>query len=190
MTGVAAALSCPNCGKTFGELDWHDGHSGSCRSCGTDFEAMIFPEQSRQRRFAKPQAVAVAEDSTCFFHAGNQAETICEGCGRFLCVVCAVPLAKGRFCPSCIAGQKTAATVIPQRILFDSAALSLTLLPLLVWPLTFLTAPIALGLVVYGWNKPGSYIRGRSRGKQVLAGLLALAEMGAWAFVIVQLWVK
>lgn len=190
MTGVAAALICPKCGKKFGELDWHDGHSGSCRSCGTDFTAMIFPAQSRQRRVAKPQAVAVAEDSTCFFHAANQAETVCDGCGRFLCVVCAVPLAAGRFCPTCIAGQKTDAAAIRERILFDSSALTLALLPLIIWPLTLLTAPTVLGLVVYGWNKPGSFIRGRSRWKQVLAALLAIGQIGGWIFVGVSLWVK
>jgi len=187
MTG-STALSCPKCKHTFGDLDWHDGQSGSCRSCGTDFEALIFPALTRQRTVAKPQAVAVAEDSTCFFHAENQAEKVCDGCGRFLCVVCAVPLSGGHFCPACIAGQKKQApTVIPQRMLFDGAALALALVPIVIWPLTLVTAPAALVMVIYGWKKPGSVVNGRRRWKQVVAALLALVEMAAWAVVLVRI---
>ena len=185
------ALSCPNCKRTFGELDWHDERSGSCRGCGSDFEALIFPAQFRQRSVAKPQAVVVSEDSTCFFHAENQAERVCDGCGRFLCAVCAIPFDGGHFCPACIAGQKKhASTVISNRILFDGAAFSLAIVPLLVWPFTLLTAPAALGMVVYGWRKPCSLIRGRRRWKQIVAALIALTEIGVWIFVFVQLWTR
>lgn len=186
-----AVLSCPSCKHQFGDLDWHDGHSGSCRHCGKDFEAIVFPALARPRSVVKPKAVVVAEDSTCFFHAENQAEAVCDGCGRFLCAVCAVPFGDGRFCPLCISGQKKpAATVVPQRVLFDSAALSLALVPILIWPLTLLGAPASLGMVVYGWKKPGSLIHGRHRWKLVLAAVIALAEIGGWIFLAVRLWWK
>jgi hypothetical protein len=143
------------------------------------------------RLFAKPQMAVLAEDSTCFFHAQNQAEKVCEGCGRFLCSVCAVPFGGGLLCPACIAAQKTKSTAsIPSRMLFDSIVLSLSLAPLLVWPFTILTAPLALILMIYGWNKPASLVQGRRRWKLVVGGVIALIELGVWCFFLAKLWLR
>lgn len=185
---VRSTLTCPICKRKLGEMNWHDDRSGSCRGCGKDFEALLFPALNRQRGVVKPQAVAVAEDSTCFFHGENQAEKVCDGCGRFVCAVCAVPLGGGHFCPACIAAQtKEAVTAVPSRVLFDSAALSFALVPLLAWPVTVVTAPVAVGLVVYGWKKPCGLIQGPRRWKQITAAALATIEICAWILVLFNL---
>jgi hypothetical protein len=60
----------------------------------------------------------------------------------------------------------------------------------LVFPVTALTAPVALGLVVYAWNKPGSLVQGRSRTRLVVAGLFALLQIAGWVTVLVAWWLK
>ena len=60
----------------------------------------------------------------------------------------------------------------------------------MIWPLTIIAAPAALGMVIYGWKKPCSLIHGRRRWKQILAAVAALAEIAAWIFVFVLLWLK
>ena len=181
------ALTCPSCTRRLRETDWIDERSCSCGFCRTYFDGLVFPAATRVRAAAKPQAVAVAEDSTCFFHGENQAEKVCDGCGRFLCSVCAVPMPGGLLCPSCIAAQKTKSpTIVPKRVLFDGLALSLVIGPVLLfplWMLTVATAPIALFLVFYGWNKPTSLVHTRRRWRLILAGVLALAEIGLICFI-------
>lgn len=177
-------LSCPTCKRRIREADWIDAQSCTCGFCRTYFEGLTFPAATRMRVVPKPQAVAVADDSTCFFHAQNQAEKVCESCGRFLCSVCAIPFDGATRCPNCIAAQTTKSpTVIPKRVLWDGLALTVAIVPLFVWPFTLVSAPLALGLVIYGWNKPGSLVRGRSLWRLIVAGLFSLVQVCAWSYL-------
>ena len=184
------ALPCPQCRRTLEAISWHDAERGSCWHCKTDFAFAGFPALTVDRPKVVPQAVLVAEHATCFYHAENQAETVCEGCGRFVCSVCAVDFGGRRICPPCIAAAKnTDAQAVSQRTLFDGIALAVAALPLLFWPVTAVTAPVALCLVIFGWKKPRSLVSPR-RTRLVVAGLLALVQMAVWTFVLVSLWVK
>lgn len=176
------ALPCPKCTRALEPASWHDATAGTCRGCKIDFEFFPFPALTATRTRVAPQAAEVAADSVCFFHAENRAETVCEGCGRLLCPVCTIPFNGQKLCPSCVASGKTsdAAPTARSRMLYDGLALSLALLPLLVWPLTLISAPIALGFAIYGWNKPGSLVRGRSRRRLVAGGILAVLEIVGW----------
>ena len=49
----------------------------------------------------------------------------------------------------------------------------------MILPVTLLTAPLTVMLVIYGWRKPGSLVQ-RTRVRFVLALLLAVAQIGAW----------
>jgi hypothetical protein len=180
------ALPCPNCKRVLGPESWIDAHDGVCLKCETEFEFTAFPALTAAKEKVAPQTAVLAADSVCFFHAENRAETICDGCGRLLCPVCTIAFAGQRVCPACMAANKKsdAAPVVRQRTLFDSLAMILAILPLLIWPFTCITAPAALGLVIYGWNKPGSVVRGRGRVRLVIAGLLALIQIGVWVTVI------
>ena len=75
------------------------------------------------------------------------------------------------------------------RVLYDGLALAVAVLPLLMWFLTCITAPIALGIVIVGWRKPGSLVQG-SRTKLVIAGVIALIEIGAWIFGLITVWLR
>ncbi len=182
------ALPCPKCRKTLEAISWHSAERGSCWSCKTDFEFASFPALTVDRPRAVPQAVLVAEHATCFFHAENQAESVCEGCGRFVCAVCAVDFGGRRICPPCIASaRETDAQAVTQRTLFDGIALALAVLPILLWPLTLVTGPAALVLAILGWRKPRSLVAPR-RTKLVLAGVLGLGQVVAWIFVLGSWW--
>jgi hypothetical protein len=181
------ALPCPACKRTYEALDWIDANHCRCLKCQEDFDFFPFPALVATKEVVRPQAVAVAEDSTCFFHGENQAEKVCDGCGRFLCAVCAVPFAGKTLCPNCIANsKKDDVRLVASRFLPGSAALSLALLPILLWPFTLLTSPIALYLAITGWKKPQSLVK-PGRWKLVVAGIIALMQIGGWVFLGVTL---
>ncbi len=187
---TGAELPCPKCGRELEALSWHDERGGRCWSCRTPFEFIGFPALRARRPGAVPKAVLVAEHATCFHHPENQAEVVCEGCGRFLCSVCAIHFGRRLVCPACIkAATTTDADAVGSRLLFDGIALALAVLPLLMWPTTVVTAPVALGAAVVGWRKPRSLVEpGRSR--LVVAGLIALAEIAGWVTLLVVIWLK
>jgi hypothetical protein len=188
---IGAELPCPKCGQTLDSLAWRDAHGGACRICRVPFDFMGFPALSFQRPGAVPKAVAVlAEHATCFYHPENQAESVCAGCGRFLCSVCAIPFGGRLLCPACIkAGTQNDPGSIRSRPLYPGIALAAAFLPLLIWPTTLVTAPIALCIVYSGWSKPQSLVQ-PGRSKLVLAALIALAEIAGWVTLFVYLWLK
>ena len=79
---MGAELPCPKCGQVLDSLAWHDAHGGACRICRVPFEFIGFPALTYERPEATPKPVVVAEHATCFHHPENQAESVCEGCGR------------------------------------------------------------------------------------------------------------
>ena len=184
---VGPALPCPKCKRTLDSYSWRDANSGSCRRCETEFEFIPFPALTASRTKIAPQTAELAADSVCFFYAENRAEVICEGCGRLLCPVCVISFTGQKLCPACISAAKKsdAVTVVRERILFESIALGLAVLPLLMWPVTLITAPAALGFVFYGWKKPASLVRGRSRTRFVVAALFALVQIGGWVALLI-----
>lgn len=188
----APAFPCPKCRRKLESFWWFDATSGRCRACETDFEFVPLPALTAAPARVVPTAAVVAADSVCFFHAENRAEAVCDDCGRLLCSVCAVPFMGRKLCPSCIAGSSkradAGAAFVKDRVLYDSIALSLAALPVVLvflWFLTIVTAPLALGFAIYGWKKPGSLLR-RSRWRLVLAAILASLEIATWLFVLIR----
>jgi hypothetical protein len=186
------ALPCPRCKRVLGPESWIDAHHGVCFRCKTDYEFVGFPALHATRARIAPQAAVLAADSVCFFHAENRAEAICEGCGRLLCPVCTVPFAGQKLCPTCISAAKVsqAPNITRDRVLFDGIAMVLAWLPLLIWPFTLITAPVALGIAIYGWNKPGSLVRGPGRVRLVIAMIIALVQIGGWITLGVFVWLR
>jgi hypothetical protein len=188
------ALPCPHCKHVLGPEAWIDAGAGVCLRCKTRFDFTGFPALYAAPVKVTPQAAVLAADSVCFFHAENRAEALCDSCGRLLCAVCAVPFGGRRLCPTCIATNRTAgaAATVRQRLRFDAIALALVLYPLLLfifWFLTCITAPLALGIVIYAWKKPGSLVR-PGRVRLTIAGTLAALQIGAWIAFLVFLWVR
>ena len=102
--------------------------------------------------------------------------------------MCDVDFNGEHLCPGCLeTGRKKGrlSNLDNRRTLYDSLALSLVLLPmvlLFVWPLSLVTAPAALFVAVRYWKAPGSLLR-RSKIRFVLAMLLALIQIVAWGIL-------
>lgn len=170
----------------------------ACPGCFAPLRAQVFPAFFRtQTAGAAAENVLSDEDASCFYHPAKKAVVPCERCGRFLCALCDIePVPGQHVCPGCLnaapakPGQKAAgptalaaAALPPQRrVLHDQVALLLTLLPVTLFGLYFsiITAPVALFLVVRYWNEPRTSVLPRTRARLIVAGILALLQIGGW----------
>jgi hypothetical protein len=144
---------------------------------------MVFPAALRPPRPGSVgEAVVIDGEASCFYHPGKKAVVPCEACGRFLCAVCDVEMNGEHFCPACIESGKKKGRMQKlqnRRTLYDSIALAVALVPLIVWPLTLISAPIALWFSIRHWNAPRSIVP-RTRWRMVVAALIALLQIGGW----------
>ena len=183
-------LRCPRCKAALPLEVVSAADRTSCPSCDVTLIAAAFPALFRgPRKGEKAQALLVDGEAGCFYHPDKKAERACDNCGRFVCALCDIELAEQHVCPTCVGTRKKKGQhnrLQRNRMLYDEVALALALLPLLIWPLTLLTAPAALGMAIYHWNKPTGVIP-RSRIRFVLAILFALLEMAGWAALFIVL---
>lgn len=180
----ATASSCGNCGTTLLAPEcYNNSQPAGCPRCGALLQLLIFPAFFRSTPSGqKPEGLLVEGESSCFYHPQKKAVLPCEHCGRFLCSLCDVEFNGRHLCPACLeVGQekRTMTSLENHRIRYDTLSLVVALLPILVWPFTFITAPAALFLALRHWNSPGSIV-GSSKIRFVLAMLAALAQIAAW----------
>lgn len=180
---VATKLSCPKCRRTVPEAYWQGVDLVRCPACESEFEQLRFPAMAAARRVER--AVRSGEgEANCYFHALNRAEVACDGCGRYVCAVCRVGIAEKNFCPSCLEAR-TDRRKLPEnhRVLYGHIALLLALVPMLVWPMTLITAPAAAGVAIYGWNRPGGLLSRGGRVRLIFALIIATVQIGGWCFL-------
>jgi hypothetical protein len=158
-----------------------------CPACETRILVHIYPalfEAPATGETAEP----ILEEGTagCFYHEQKKAVTHCDVCGRFLCALCDVDFNGQHVCPACLqAGKKKGklALLDTTRTLWDSAALAVSVVPLLLWPILIVTAPVALGLAIISFFKPGSLIP-RRRWRAVLAMVMAVLGLMLWVWIV------
>jgi hypothetical protein len=171
------------------ETAFNTGQLTDCPACSVLLQVEVFPALLRPIESGiTGEAILVDGEASCFYHPQKRASTPCTSCGRFLCALCDVELNGRHMCPVCLdTGQKKGklTELESKRTLFDSAALTLSLVPLIVWPFTFLTAPGTIVLAIYAWNKPSSVVP-RTRVRIYLALFIALLQIAGW---VVFLWV-
>ena len=179
------AVSCPSCRRPLPLELLSAGGASACPACRAGLEVILFPAIHRHiGRGAAGETAVVADETTCFFHAEKKAAVVCDGCGRFLCALCDVPVGGRHLCPKCVETGRTKNTLTAfenYRTSYPSLALTFAFLPLLIWPVTLLTAPAAVFLVIFGWRKPPSVTGRRRRGALIAALLIALAQCAGWA---------
>ena len=179
------AVSCTRCGA---DLPWQSLNAGRalpCPNCGSSVTVRAFPALLRGLGEGVAGAdLLVADESSCFFHPSKMATVTCASCGRFLCSLCDLELGERHLCPACLeTGQNQGrfAKLARRRVMHDSIALWLALLPILMmWPLTFVTAPAALFLAVRHRNEFRDHPLGRTRLRTWAAGAVAVIVIGAW----------
>lgn len=161
-----------------------------CPTCGAAlrvdaFAALLRPVDTG----TSGEKISIEGESGCFYHPAKKAVVHCDSCGRFLCGLCDMPLQDRHLCPSCLeSGQKKGKIVNLQnrRICYDRLALMVAAFPILVWPFTLLTAPVALFLAIRHWKTPSS-ITGSSRLRLVTAIALATAQIAGWTLLFYSL---
>jgi len=186
---VALDVLCGHCGMATNPADWNLAGGADCRFCGHRVEVRVFPAAHQTIAGARPEAVLGAEEASCFFHAQNRAVTHCDGCGRFLCALCDLPLDGQHLCPSCVeTGVKSnqLAAADTQRTLYDSVALAFATWPLLIFYFTIITAPITFYFVIRYWKKPQGVLP-RSKVRFVVAAVLAGLQIMGWIALFVTL---
>lgn len=178
-----APLTCPGCKATLegGALNQPGLHP--CSNCGLPLQVEVFPAMFRRAAAGRDGELVVVEgDSTCFFHPAKKAVRPCEGCGRFVCALCDCELHGQHYCPTCLETGKKKGKIKSlenQRTLYDSIALTLAVLPILMWPITFMTAPAALYMSLRYWNAPRGLIR-RTKVRYILAIIFSTLQIAGW----------
>jgi len=179
---------CPNCNSAL--PDWLLRTSPIDTLCPACYKPLIiefFPALFRPAETIDTIGLAAAEgEATCFEHPAKRAVGVCSHCGRFLCALCEVSVRGEIWCPACIASgplKPKLQTLETHRTLYDSIALALSTLPmLLIYPVV-LTAPVSLFVAIRYWNRPSSLIP-RSKWRLVLTIVFALAQLAMVGSII------
>jgi hypothetical protein len=177
---------CPGCKAPLGEGMFNQPDLASCPACGARVQAEIFPALFRPpTRGRGGETILVEGESSCFYHPQKKAVVPCQGCGRFLCALCDCELHGEHFCPACleVGRQKGRIKRLEnQRTLYDAIALSLAILPLIVFYFTIVTAPIVLYIAIRYWNAPLSIVH-RTKIRFFAAIILATLQIAGWGLL-------
>jgi hypothetical protein len=180
-------VACPNCRTILPGAACNSDRPLPCPGCERMIHIDVFPALFRARPAAlKAESILEAGVSSCFYHEAKIAVVPCDGCGRFLCALCDVEFGGRHICPACFDNSRVKGDVMnleTGRIVYDSAALSLTLVPLLIWPITLVTAPAAFACAIFSFFRPTSIVH-RSRIRAYLAVLFSLSQMLGWTWVL------
>ena len=183
---MSSPLVCPKCKVPLLESMFNQAQLMPCPGCAASLQVEIFPVFFRNVATGRSGETILTEgESSCFYHPQKKAVLPCEGCGRFLCALCDCELNGQHFCPVCLeVGRKKGKikSLENERVLYDSIALSLAILPLLFAYFTILTAPIALYVAIRYWNAPRSIVH-RTKSRLVLAMTFAALELLGWGLV-------
>ncbi len=180
-------LSCPKCKSALPETLFNRPELAPCPACARPLQVEIFPAFFRPAARGRQGEVLLVEgESSCFYHPQKKAVLPCQACGRFLCALCDCELRGQHFCPACLeTGQKKGKikNLQNERTLYDSIALSLAIVPMLIFYFTAITAPMALYVAIRYWNAPPSILR-RSRIRYVVAIVIATLQIAGWGIGI------
>lgn len=161
-----------------------------CPACGAPLQFEVFPALFRKIGAGhRGEALMVEGESSCFYHPQKKAVLPCDGCGRFLCALCDCPLEGRHYCPTCLEAGRTKGKIRSldnQRTLYDSIALALAILPILVFYFTLITAPMTLYVAIRYWKVPSSILR-RTKIRFVAAIVIALLQIGGWIALLIVL---
>jgi hypothetical protein len=154
-----------------------------CPECGADIEVAAFPALIRKfADSASGESLVVDDDSSCFYHPTKKAAIACEACGRFLCSLCDIDFNERHLCPACFesgASKGKVEALEKGRLRYDEIALFLSIVPIIFYCVTILTAPATLFVTIRYWKAPLSVVR-YSKWRFVVASLLAGAQLLLW----------
>ena len=184
------AVVCSGCGTPVPLLPSAGLKTIRCGTCDAELLLEIFPAFFRGRGpSSSGEALGADGESSCFYHERKKAVAVCEECGRFLCSLCEVGISGRILCPGCIERgreEESLEVLVTRRTLYDGMALSLSVLPLLLFFVTLITAPLSIFIAVRFWKKPGSILP-RTKIRFVLAIMFSLLQLAGWGLVLFEI---
>ena len=184
-------IHCSGCGATLPDSIFNAPAPVKCERCGNELLVTVFPALARGHGPVDyGDSLQADSEASCFYHPEKRAVIACESCGRFLCSLCEIDMTDRKICPNCFElgrSRERITELIAKRTLYDRIALSLAVLPLLIFYLTVFTAPMAIYISIRHWRTPASIV-GRTKVRFVLAILISLAEIGGWTVALPRFW--
>ena len=170
----------------FPEIPWVRNYG---RFYGTEgHDVLLFPAAIREAPATRVDSIMEEGQSSCFFHPDLPATQVCDLSGRLICDLCQTQW-NGRTVSlqalQSTAGKKAQSPLANRQTRWDNIALSLVVLPLFLIFITIVTAPAALFIAIWQGRKgPCSQVQ-RSGWRYLLAGSLALLQIGCWCFILI-----
>lgn len=178
-------ITCTHCAEPLAPGTYNTAQFTPCLSCGIPVRVEVFPALTRKIESGQDgEKLLLDDEAGCYYHPDKKAVVPCSSCGRFLCSLCDLELDGRHLCASCLeAGARTKSikNLENRRVLYDNLALDISILSMLFWFLSFITAPIVLYLVIRHWKSPSSIIP-RTRIRFVAAFLIAGLQLTAWSW--------
>jgi hypothetical protein len=183
-------IPCNRCNRPLPKWGLAAQQATLCPECGASSIVRVFPALFYAPSGPVSTVAAAEGEAACFDHPGKRAVAACSRCGRFVCQLCAVEFKDAVWCPSCFTAGESKAKAKSEgagfensRTLYDSTALIVAVAPLLLWPFTAISGPIAVFMAFRYWNRPLSLVR-RWRWRTVLAAAIGLCEVGGWIWLV------
>lgn len=180
-------ISCTKCNSPLPGQVINTYSAVPCPSCAGLLRADVYPALYREFPTGRSgDALQMDKEAGCFYHPRKKAVVPCSACGRFICSLCDVALNGQHLCPSCFEKGKTKRKIINlenQRTCYDTIALLVATVSMLMYWFTIFTAPFAIYLTVRHWNSPSSIIP-RTKIRFVLAFIIASLQIAVWIFVV------
>jgi hypothetical protein len=173
---------CGACSARIPPANWNQDFPLPCPMCAREVAVTVFPVALRPPQPAAPDRIVTGQEAGCYNHAGYRAVAACDNCGRFLCALCDVDTPGGHLCPACFERQETPA--LHERVNYDSIALAMVTLPMMLCWVPIITTPAALFFAFKFWNAP-SPVFPRSRWRLWLTLAVAALQFAVVVGVIV-----
>lgn len=181
------ALTCPKCKQDTLELTEDHGHIACrCNPAKAQYEYYRFPAYHNNDQSLYAESITEEGESTCYNHPEKAAVDACDSCGMFACSLCLIDNDEGQICLNCFdRGQKEKNSdeknSHSRKSVYDTIALTLAVLP------TFVTAPMAIFMVIRHWkDHPCSEVP-RTRIRYILAFIFASIQILLWALVFLEI---
>lgn len=199
-------IRCAACGYQIPVSVFASVKEAPCPLCRRVVRAVVLPAVARSGVVppALPEEPPGPGETACFYNPNRRATKACGHCGVFISDAWAAKWGSETVCLKCLENLRTKrqdSRFQAKRTLWDNVALGAAVLPfllcvpfLLLGPVglpfmvlclmtSIVTAPTALGMSLYAWNKPRSLVP-RGPWRVVSALLLSLAQCAGWGLML------
>ncbi len=140
----------------------------------------LYPAFLRRKKGPEAKEILEEDESSCFYHPQFAATNVCSHSGRFICDLCTTEW-NGEIISlqalNEIKSKGKNAKLSDSKKLWDDIALALVLLPIVVFPLLYVTAPLAVIISLWKWKQGPTSIVRRSRVRYIFAIIIGLIEI-------------